>query len=106
MTRKFIKVTVTAVRPPYVVEVAHGIKPFRRGDTITDFIARTMEERSISEYAVFTRGTAEEQTYTVPVTIDATAFSFHFAPFDEADLAVYLHDLSPQELERDRRWLT
>jgi hypothetical protein len=65
-----------------------------------------MEDRNIYDYSVFTRGSPEEPTYTVPVTIGDTTFSFHFAPFSEEDLSVYLDDLSPQELERDRKLFT
>lgn len=90
-----------------ITEMARGISPLKRGQTMFDFISTFLTERSITTYALHQR--AENAWATSPIMSlnvePKLVVTYHFIEFPKTDIGYHAKDLTTEELNRDMKQL-
>jgi hypothetical protein len=107
--KSLVKVVATiitgSVSSRMTTEVARGIQPLKRGQTMMDFISLFLKERGITTYGLHQRD--EKSWATSPIMSlneePKKVVTYNFLEFGASDLGYYAKDLSVLELTRDRK---
>lgn len=89
-------------------EMARGISPLKRGQTMFDFISAFLAERGITTYVLHQR--SEKTWATSPIMSlneePKMVVTYHFLEFLVGELPYQAKDLSEEELNRDMKHST
>jgi hypothetical protein len=109
--KSLVKVVATvitgSISSRMITEIARGILPLKRGQTIMDFISTFLNNRGITTYTLHQRD--EKSWATSPIMSlneePKQVVTYNFLEFSSADLGYYAKDLTKLELARDRKKL-